>query len=536
MSSKTKIYLPLIISVSVIIGYFLAQYVNPWQHYAQFEGSAANNGKFEQVKNLIQNDYVDSVNTYHLEEIAIISMLDSLDPHSSYISVKELEAANEAIRGDFEGIGVQFRIESDTIFVVNTITGGPSEKVGLQAGDRIVKVDDSIVAGIGITNDKVQKLLKGPKGTKVKVGIKRRGFDETLDYEIVRNVIPNNSVEAAYIIKDDIGYIKISSFTVKTGDEFSEALKVLKSTGMQQLILDLRNNGGGVLKCAIDVATEFLGKGTLIMYSEGEHSVRHDFYSMQKGDFETGNLVVLVDETSASASEIVAGAIQDNDRGTIMGRRTFGKGLVQQQTTLVDKSAVRLTVSRYHTPSGRCIQRPYNSGKNEYINNFYERYTSGELQYADSIHVSDTTQKYFTKQGRIVYGGGGIIPDIFIPIETFKDNTFYYNLINKSILYRYAFDYTDMNRANLKQQYISSRTFIDNFVVDDAMLNEIISKSEEKNITFNKKEFDVVEEEIRILVKAYIGRNLFDNLGFYPIYNQIDNDVLKAVEQLEALE
>ncbi|MDD4142978.1 MAG: S41 family peptidase [Bacteroidales bacterium] len=525
-----KIYIPAVIAVSLIVGYCIAIFI----FSSRISGESLSvSDKYNQVENLIISSYVDSVDVNHLEEIAIISMLDTLDPHSAYISKSELKETDELIRGNFEGIGVQYRIEKDTVFVVNTIPGGPSEKAGICAGDRIVTIDDEPATGINITNTEVQKRLKGPKGTKVNVGIVRLGIKEVLHYNITRNFIPSKSVDIAYMVNDSLGYIKISSFTMTTGPEFKSALKDLLEDGMKSLILDLRNNGGGLLSASVEVASEFLEDGSLIVYTEGFHKERQDIYSFSDGRFKDGPLVVLVDETSASASEIVAGAIQDHDRGIIAGRRTFGKGLVQEQFDLPDSSAVRLTVSRYHTPSGRCIQRSYSGGKNEYMYDFMQRYISGELVSADSIRPIDTTEKYFTARGRVVFGGGGIDPDKFIPISTFKDNEYYYQLLNKSILFRFAFDYTDKNREMLKNAYPDVTSFLNNFNVSQMMMRDIIEEGRKNDIPFDNGSYIKSEKEMKLLIKAYIGRNLYDDKAFYPVYNLFDEDVQEAIKIIQ---
>ena len=530
MSTKTKIYLPLIIVCSIIAGLFLATYIMPVGNMPQQSNTEQGTARFNKLINLLDSKYVDSVDNYELEAIAMEKMLDELDPHSVYLNAKDLKSSDEAMQGNFEGIGVQFRIEEDTIFIVQTIQGGPSEKVGIRAGDRIVKVNDSIVAGVGIKNEDVQHLLKGPKGTEVNVGIVRRGITDTLYYNIVRNVIPNTSVDIAYMIDDSTGFIKISSFSMTTSQEFSEALSRLKFLGMTNLILDLRYNGGGLLKSAIEVSSQFLKKNSLIVFTEGLNSPRVNGVALSKGKFLDGNLVILVNEASASASEIVAGAVQDHDRGIIVGRTTFGKGLVQEQMQLDDSSAVRITVARYHTPSGRCIQRSYANGKEKYYEEYYERYLSGELEFADSIHTVDTTKQYFTDNGRIVYGGGGITPDVFVPIEDYRNNDFYYQIINKSVIFKYAFNYTDSNRDMLMKQFPTAKDFINRFTVTPKMMNDILEEAEKNNITINTTEYQEVKKEIAILTKSYIGRNLFDYEGFYPVYNSMDKEVKKAVE------
>lgn len=532
MSVKNKIYLPLIIVCSIIVGLFLGDYVNfGGDHSLDFQHDT-HTSRFDILNHFIENDYVDSVDLYQLEETAIISMLDSLDPHSTYLGADDLRASNEIMKGNFEGIGVQFRIEDDTIYIAGVIQGGPSEKVGIRTGDRIVKVNDSIVAGIGIENSDVQKLLKGPKGSVVKVGIVRRNVSDILSFNIVRNVIPNTSVDIAYMVEPTIGYIKVSTFSMTTGKEFRNALKKLKNLGMRSLILDLRDNGGGLLRAAVEMCSEFLEKGSLVVFTEGLNSPRSDVKAYLNGNFLDGDLVVLVNESSASASEIVAGAVQDHDRGVIIGRTTFGKGLVQEQLNLDDSSAVRLTVARYHTPSGRCIQRPYEGGRNKYYEDYYERYVSGELMYEDSIRIVDTTQKFYTASNRVVYGGGGINPDIFVPLESVKDNNFYYQLLNKSVLFAYSFDYTDARRDDLLGKYPDSQSFIDNFTVSEKMMGDIISEAKDNNIVVDNDQYLEAKNDIKILVKSYIGRNLYDYEAFYPVYHKIDDEVQKAVEVL----
>ncbi len=392
MSQKTKQLLPLIIVCSIIIGMYIANFISFGKFNSKQYKNSPDVSRIDLLNYYIQDSYVDTVDLYKLEETAIISMLDSLDPHSTYLGAEDLRTSNELMQGNFEGIGVQFRIEDDTIYIAGVIQGGPSEKVGIRTGDRIVKVNDTVVAGIGIKNSDVQKLLKGPKGTTVKVGIVRRHISDTLSFDIVRNVIPSTSIDVAYMIEPTIGYVRITTFSMTTTKEFRDALKKLQNQGMKSIIIDLRDNSGGLLKAAVDISSEFLKRHSLIVFTEGANYPRTDIISRFNGSFQNGDVVVIVNESSASASEIVAGAIQDHDRGTIVGRTTFGKGLVQEQMNLDDSSAVRLTIARYHTPSGRCIQRPYSGGKNKYYEEYYERYLSGELMYADSIHNIDTTQ------------------------------------------------------------------------------------------------------------------------------------------------
>lgn len=560
-NNKLSKYIPLIVAISVLVGFAISIYVFPVRSTIKipFASKFSSNSekyyldKFSQVKYLIQNSYVDSVDNDKLEEIAIVSLLDSLDPHSVYISKEDLKIANEQIMGNFEGIGIQFRLEKDSVYVVDVIKGGPSKKAirtdldnpeeikkaintGLRAGDRIVSVNDSIVSGVNKKNEDIMRLIRGPKGTKVNLGVKRKNYDNLIYFQITRGVIPNKSVEVSYMINDTVGFIKVTGFTLSTSEEFHNALQKLKNKGMNSLILDLRNNGGGLLQSAVDVCSELLKPQTLIVYTEGYNQPRRDIYTTKHGLFNDGRIVVLVDETSASASEIVAGAIQDYDRGTIVGRRTFGKGLVQEQIPLLDSSAIRLTVSRYYTPSDRCVQRPYDSGKSEYYHEFLERLTSGELMNADSMQVKDTIHKYYTRLGRIVYGGGGIVPDVFVALKKIDENEYYYDLIDKSILFDFAFDYTDNNREELLQKYPSLSDFIENFNVTWGMYDQIINMADKAKIRFNQTKFNNAKADIEILVKAYIGRNLFDSEGFYYFYNLMDDDVKTALDSFNYLE
>lgn len=485
--------------------------------------------KYDEVMHYINKMYVDTVNTSELEEEAIVAMMEELDPHSQYIPKKEFDAVNDPLLGSFEGIGVQFRIVDDTVTIVNTIKGGPSEKVGIMAGDRIVYVNDSLIAGIKIKNDDVMRLLKGPKGTKVKVKNYRRGIEGLQEFTIIRDVIPTYSVDIAYMLDDVTGYIKLSKFSATTHREFVDAAKKLKKTGMTQLVFDLRGNGGGYLGEAVDIVDEFLPKGSLVVFTEGRYRPKTEYRARKKGLLEEMPVVVLIDDESASASEIVAGALQDNDRGTIVGRRSYGKGLVQEQIMLSDNSAIRVTVARYYTPTGRCIQKPFTGGKLEdYLYESIDRYTNGELFSADSIHV-DTTLKYVTPKGKVVYGGGGIIPDVYVPLV--NDSTEYYfnKMTNLGILYQYAFDYCDSHRQTLKR-YKTVDEFDRSFHVTDAMFNELVALAEKKGIKGNDTEKAVARRNADILLKAYIARDLFDDAGFYPVYRPMDDVLQKALE------
>ena len=487
--------------------------------------------KFDEVMWYVGNDYVDTPDTHELEESAIAAMMEKLDPHSAYVSLEEFNEVNDPLLGSFDGIGVQFRLEKDTIAIVNVIKGGPSEKVGIMAGDRIIYVDDTLVASQKLANEDVMRKLKGPKGTKVRVRVLRRGVEGLLDYTITRDAIPTYSVDIAYMLDETIGYLKLSKFSATTTDEFRKGIKSLKQQGMKQLVFDLRGNSGGFLNAAVDVADEFLPRGSMIVYTEGRNRPRQYMKARHHGMLEDMPVVVLIDGESASASEIVAGALQDNDCGTIIGRRSFGKGLVQEQIMLSDRSAIRLTVAKYYTPTGRCIQKPYDGDHEKYLLESYERYENGELFHPDSIHFADSL-KYTTPKGKTVYGGGGIMPDIYVPLV--DDSTEYYfnRIVNTGLLYQYAFDYTDSHRQQL-QRYKTVDAFDRQFTVSDAMFNELVKRAEEKGIKGTEEQQQVAHREADILLKAYIARNLFDDAGFYPIYAPMDEMLQRAVEELK---
>ena len=486
--------------------------------------------KFDEVMYHINHSYVDTVNVEDLEEEAIIAMMEELDPHSQYISVEEFNTVNDPLLGSFEGIGVQFRVVEDTVTIVSVIKGGPSEKVGIMAGDRIVYVDDSLIANIKIKNESVMRLLKGPKGTKVKVKVYRRGEKDLVDFTIVRDVIPTYSVDIAYMLDNETGYIKLSKFSATTYKEFLKAAKKLKQEGMTQLVLDLRGNGGGYLGEAVDIADEFLPKGSLVVFTEGRFRPKSTYNARRKGILEDMPVAVLIDDETASASEIVAGALQDNDRGIIVGRRSFGKGLVQEQVMLSDNSAIRVTVARYYTPTGRCIQKPFTGNREDYLYESFDRYENGELFSADSVHLTDTL-KYYTPKGKVVYGGGGIMPDVYVPLV--DDSTEYYfnRIANLGILYQYAFDYSDQHRQELSR-YKTLDDFIQSFRVTDAMFNELVVRAEKKGLKGDATEKQVARREADILLKAYIARDLFGEEGFYPIYRPMDDVLQKALEAL----
>jgi carboxyl-terminal processing protease len=483
-------------------------------------------GKMAYILSLINAQYVDKVDMDSLENEAIRSFLADLDPHSVYMTAEEIKKENEGLQGNFDGIGVQFRIIEDTIVVVQPIVQGPSHKAGIMAGDRIVEVDDSIVCVKGITNEDVFKLLKGKKGTKVKLGIKRHNIEKTLSFTIKRDAIPIHSVDYSGMIDNSTGYIKLSQFSANSYKEVHSALVKLKGQGMKQLVFDLRGNGGGYLDQAVKIADEFLVDKDLIVFTNGRYRGRNDYFATNKGVFEEGKIIVLIDEIAASASEIVAGALQDNDRGMIIGRRTFGKGLVQEQKELPDGSALRLTVSRYYTPSGRCIQRPYISGDPEkYYTDFIERYVNME-KHTDTISHADSL-KYKTKKGRIVYGGGGIEPDVELPYYVYKKSDYYSTLLKKGLIYKFCFDHIDRNRKAFKQ-YKDGADFLNKFSVSENLLQEMLSFATEQKVE-KENLSDAESSEIKQLMKSYIAQNLYGDEYFYPLFLLVDEDVQKAL-------
>lgn len=527
---KNKSLIPIIYAIILASGVLLGFYIAK----SNVVSKSNDNNDFScinDVFSLIKDEYVDTVNINDLQAKAVTQLLESMDPHSEYIKPEILNDVNDNLNGRFEGIGVSFRIEKDTIAIINTIKGGPSEKVGILAGDRIVYVGDTLIAGTNITNKDAMRLLKGPKKTKVNVKIKRRGVEELLDFTITRDVIPTYSVDVAYMIDDEIGFIKLSKFSQTTHSEFVNALKQLKSKGMTKLILDLRGNTGGYLGEAVGIVDEMLADDNLIVYTEGEHRTRSYIFSRYRGLWENNDVAILIDEGSASASEIVAGALQDNDRGTIIGRRSFGKGLVQEQFDLGENGAIRLTVARYYTPTGRCIQKPFTGDKTEYLLEEYARYETGEMYNIDSIHFSDSL-KYTTPGGKVVYGGGGIMPDIYVPLKNDSTHYFFNRMANNSILFQYAFDYADMHRNEILK-YGDVNKFNEKFVFTDAIFNELMRRSEEKKIKGTEADKIVARKLSEPLFKAYVARDVFGDEAFYVIYEPMDDILQKAISVLK---
>ena len=483
--------------------------------------------KFSNIMNYIKRDYVDTVNTEELVEVAITKMLEKLDPHSVYMSAEEVELSKPQLTGEFSGIGIEFSVLQDTIYVVSPLNGGPSEKLGILTGDRIVTVDGKNVAGTGITNRGVIDALRGKRGTKVLVGIKRKNVDEILQFNIERDKIPQHSVNH-YMVDDEIGYIKVGRFAATTYAEFSEAMKDLTGKGMKKLILDLQGNPGGYMDRAISIADDFLDDGKLVVYTKGQQSRYNNSFSARgNGIFEEGPIIVLIDEGSASASEIVSGALQDNDRALIVGRRSFGKGLVQMPVPLSDGSELRLTISRYYTPSGRSIQKSYEEGLEDYFKDKANRFEHGEFFSADSIKVNDSL-KYETLKGRIVYGGGGIMPDYFVPLDTTYSSSYSAKLIYSNALREYVIKFWEKNGKKIKKMTL--KDFDKNYEITDKMLDDLIKTAKKLEIDFDEKGYKKSKKLIKIRLKADLARRAWGDDAWYPIINQLNEVYIQALK------
>lgn len=479
----------------------------------------------------ISNLYVDSTSQTKLVEDAITGMLENLDPHSTYTNPEETKEMTEPLAGNFDGIGIQFNMLTDTVYVIQVVSGGPSEKVGLMAGDRIVEVNDTVIAGVKMSTPEVMKRLRGPKGSEVHVKVKRGEEPQLLDFTITRGKVPVYSIDAVYMADKETGYIKLNRFAASSTKEFKEALSSLSKKGMTQLILDLQGNGGGYLNVPIELADEFLSRGKIIVYTEGNKQKRQDALSTAAGSFEKGRLVILVDEASASASEILSGAIQDWDRGVIIGRRTFGKGLVQRPLPLPDGSMIRLTVARYYTPTGRCIQKPYEKGKgDEYAHDLISRYNRGELMSADSIHFPDSLNAQTLAKGRTVYGGGGIMPDVFVPIDTTFYSDYHRTLVSKGLVNRVAMNYLDKHREELNKKYKKILTYKEKFIVPESLMDELLAMAEEKKISFKEEEYNRSLPLIQLQIKALIARDLFDMTEYFYIINDANRTYQEALK------
>ncbi|MDE0559798.1 S41 family peptidase [Algoriphagus sp. NF] len=531
-NSKSQIRLPIFLALAISAGIWIgATFAEPENNQNDLRAALY---KMQEIMTYINRDYVDSVNTNDLVEYGITKMLENLDPHSSYIPAKDATLAQSQLDGEFDGIGVEFGIIRDTIYVVAPLTGGPSEALGIQSGDQIINVDGETVAGTGITNRDVFDLLRGPKGSKVVVDIKRKNQPELITYEITRDKIPQYSINASYMVNDEIGYVKITRFAATTYNEFQESITDLKNQGMKKLIIDLQGNPGGYMGAAINIADEILGDRALIVSQEGKvEQYSQKAYAFRPGLFENGSVIVLVNEGSASASEILAGAIQDNDRGLIVGRRSFGKGLVQMPIDLSDGAELRLTIARYFTPSGRSIQKPYGPDYEAYERDWMERFEHGEFFSADSIKFNDSL-KYETTKGRIVYGGGGIMPDYFVPLDTTYSSAYVSRLFNSDSSREFILDYTNKNKDMFSD--MSLEEYYRDFEVSDAMLKDLVAVGEKNKVKFDSKDFNESVDYLKVLVKAHLGRQIYDDDAFYMVINDINEVYQQAIKLFDEAE
>lgn len=496
-------------------------------------GSDSPMRKLQIAEMAINNLYVDSVDEQKLVEDGIKGMIEKLDPHSSYMTAKEVKEANEPLQGNFEGIGVQFNMVEDTLLVIQPVIGGPSEKQGIIAGDRIVSVNDTAIAGVSMPKEEIMRRLRGPKGTKVNLGVVRRGIADTLRFVVTRDKIPVKSIDAAYMIRPGIGYIRIGSFGAQTHEEFCQSIMKLTGEGMQSLILDLQENGGGYLHAAVAIANEFLDNNELIVYTQGRRVPRNEYRAQGNGLFEKGKVVVLVDSYSASAAEIVTGAIQDQDRGLVVGRRSYGKGLVQRPIDLPDGSMLRLTIAHYYTPSGRCIQKPYEKGKKgDYAMDVVNRLKSGELMHEDSIHFVDSLKYYTLKEHRVVYGGGGIMPDYYVPLDTTKYTRFHREMSARSLIINASLRYVDQQRKALKKQYPTIARFQQEFEIPASVTDGILAEAEKQNIKpKDDEELKTTMPYLKLQLKALVARDLWDTSQYFAVMNE-SNDVVKRALEL----
>tara|TARA_B100000497_G_C7691155_1_gene420287 strand:- start:1845 stop:3419 length:1575 start_codon:yes stop_codon:yes gene_type:complete len=524
MLNKKSHFSPLIFSLILIVGIYLGKLLN----FESFQQNDLN--KFNLVLSQLEEAYVDSIDREELIEKAVSNLLKELDPHSYYIKAKDLSSVNEPMEGSFDGIGVEFNLLDDTILVVAPISGGPSQSVGILSGDKIVSVNGDTIAGTGLENEDVFDLLRGKRGTKVSVGILRKGHKGLLDFEITRDKIPIYSVDVSYMIDDKTGYIKVNRFAANTYEEFMDASKKLLKSGMEKLVLDLRNNPGGYLGAAINISNEFLEEDLLIVYTQNRLGDKEEYFSNKRGLLINTLVTVVIDEGSASASEIVAGALQDNDKGTIVGRRSFGKGLVQEQFEHPDGSAYRITTQRYYTPTGRCIQRPYAKGQGEdYATDLVDRLSSGELLSKDSIEFNDSL-KFITPKGKVVYGGGGIMPDIFIPLDTNSYHRSISEANRKDLIRQYAFDYTNQHRSELESQELAN--FISLFEINTNDFNLLADYCRTAGVIIPVSELTDYDKSIlSTQLKAYIARNIWNDDGFFPVIHKIDYTFQQAILQ-----
>ncbi len=523
---QISIYLPILIAVSVIIGILLGNNLSKNQTTSFHNLAPAKNNKLSTILELVKQAYVDSVATDELVEKTIPELLKNLDPHTAYIPARDMQEVHEEMQGNFGGIGVQFSIHNDTVQVIDVVSGGPSYHLGILPGDRIVTVNDSVIAGVDIKNKDVLTVLRGEKGTKVRIGVKRKSIDDLIEFEITRGDIPIYSIDVSYMIDETTGFIKVNRFAEKTYEEFTEAIAKLKSSGAEKIIVDLRGNPGGYLMAVVNMVNEFLPEGKQIVYTEGNSQARKTYTATKGGIALDNEVIVLIDEYSASASEIFAGAIQDNDRGIVVGRRSFGKGLVQEQIPFRDGSALRLTVARYYTPSGRSIQKPYEEGNTDYYHDIMKRAEHGEFQVADSIQFADSL-KYETSTGRTVYGGGGIMPDYFVAADTSGYSDYYSKVTQKALVYHFAFQYSDSNREKLKQLKTASE-FVD-YLNREQILDQFVVYADGKGVKKDPADLAASGVIIDTQIKAYIARNIIGEEGFFPIIKEIDETLKEAI-------
>lgn len=527
MDKRYSVYIPLLLAVTLISGLFIGNTLNRAEKPAQRNLRLSGGNKLSTIISLVESAYVDSIVISEVVEKTIPELLKNLDPHSTYIPAQNMLEVEEEMQGNFSGIGVQFSIQEDTVVILDVISGGPSHKLGLHAGDRIVLVNDYNIAGVGVKNEDVLKLLRGKKGTKVKVSNLRRGFRELFEFEITRGDIPIYSVDVSYMIDEETGFIKVSRFAEQTYKEFMDGMGKLHNAGAKKVIIDLRGNPGGYLAAVIRMVDEFLGKDEPILITKGKSQPERIYNASNKATFADKKVFVLIDEFSASASEIFAGALQDNDRGIVIGRRSFGKGLVQEQIPFSDGSAVRLTVARYYTPSGRSIQKPYNNGSDKYFEDLFERMAHGEMLVADSIQFADSL-KYYTKNGRTVYGGGGIMPDIFVPADTVGRSNYFNRIYQRGLVYQFAFQYSDQHRDYLNT--LKTAAEIEKWLDNQKVIESFVRFATGKGIPYDAEGMKESGHIIETQVKAYIARNISGDEGFYPIIQQIDKTLLKAIE------
>jgi len=533
MNGTNRFWLPTIIAVAVIIGILIGMRLTTKNENSSLFSIGSNTTKFEEILHFVSSNYVDSINVTKVSDQSYVDLLKQLDPHSSYIPASELQGVNEVLEGNFEGVGIEFYVVNDTIMVLNAIPGGPSQTVGIQSADKIIKIQDTLVAGVKITTEQIVKKLRGKKDSKVTVSIKRGSKKELINFTITRGEIPMNSVDAAFMLDKETGYIKVNRFAQDTYQEFMRSLDdLINKQGMKSLVIDLRQNGGGYLESATKILDEFLSDNRLLLYTEGRSRRRFEYNCKKDGMFETGNMAILVDEGSASASEITAGALQDWDRAVIVGRRSFGKGLVQEQYELGDGSAIRLTVARYYTPSGRCIQKDYKSGVDAYELDLMNRYKHGEFLSSDSIRYADTVN-YRTASGRIVHGGGGIKPDIFVPLDTSNSNAFINSVFSKGLVAQFAYQYFADHKTEIAQ-YPSIVAFEKGFSISDKTYMDFVNYANKHGVAASSNRFAANSATfLKFEIRAYIARQQWKMNGFYYLINKEDKAVQKALSVIK---